>query len=122
MASLATLNTEATIFFSLASGAISYALSIWINGSFATTLTDKAKVALGVAPIALVVGGICFLIALYQAWRRMGTWGRIKSESVVLESTAIAQSTTVMGETTPSAGPSLSSVTSAPAPPSPPSP
>jgi hypothetical protein len=125
MEMLSTLTTEATIFFSLASLSIGYALSIWINGSFVVTLTDKAKNALAVAPIALTAGLILLGIAIYQVVRREGLWGRIKKEAVVVESTAISQSTAVMGPvagpSSSSAGPSLSSVVG-PSPPSPASP
>jgi hypothetical protein len=100
MEMLSTLNTETTVFFSVASGAIGYALSIWINASFAAALTDKARVALGVAPVVFLVGVIALAVAAYQAWRRAGLWGKIKREAVAIPS-AVSQTSIVAQVTNP---------------------
>lgn len=85
MESLATLNTEATVFFSAASACLALSAGILTNAMFAEHATEMSKFATFIAApflgaLAVLFGGL----GLYTAHRRKALWGRIKQEAVTL--------------------------------------
>ena len=93
MDSLATLNTQATGFFSTASAILALAAGVWTNAIFNTTLTPMAELATKfVAPFLLVLAAFYFWMAIDTARKRSSLWRKIKSESVTLQATVAAPS------------------------------
>jgi hypothetical protein len=89
MDSLASMNTQATAFFSAASAFAAYAVGIWTNASFADKLTATAEVAsMMVGPILIVVAFFFAGLGIYTVARRRSLWKKIKSEAVTLHATA----------------------------------
>jgi hypothetical protein len=85
MGTLSILNTQATVFFSAATGAFGYAVSIWTNAAFAGAPTETARIATHtIAPLVAIAGVVFSIIALICAVQRRGVWERIKKESVTL--------------------------------------
>ena len=78
VASLSYLNTQATIFFAIASALISFAVGIWTNAAFSTGLTPAGELAaryvswglLGLGLIFAAVGGHA-LYARVRQWENI---------------------------------------------------
>lgn len=89
MESLATLNTEATTFFSVASAAIALGAGILTNAAFAETLTPTAMVScMIIAPVLGALALVFLGLGFYTTRRRATLWKRITSEAVTLRATA----------------------------------
>jgi hypothetical protein len=86
MESISALNTEATVFISLATALAGFAVSIWANAAFYTTLTPVAKLATSIgAPVLIVIGLAFAFLGGFTMLRRAGLWRRIKTESYPVE-------------------------------------
>lgn len=79
---LSSLNAQASAFFSLGSCFSSFALGIWTNAAFATSLTPAGEVAQFIGAPAMCVIALAFFLLAWQAVKsRKNIWATIKGES-----------------------------------------
>ncbi|MGO9991327.1 MAG: hypothetical protein ACLPTF_02285 [Steroidobacteraceae bacterium] len=79
---LSSLNAQATVFFSVGSAFITYAVGIWTNSSFATQLTPEGKLANEfVAPGLVFISIVFYSLAIMAWWKRRRTLGDIRRQS-----------------------------------------
>lgn len=80
--SLSHFNTLATVSFSLATLFTSLPISLWANAAFSTELTPIGRIAtFYLAPVGLILSGICCMSGIWALYKRSSTWSRIRSES-----------------------------------------
>jgi hypothetical protein len=79
---LSSLNAQATVFFSVASAALSFAVSIWANAAFYSELTPAGQIASHIVAPALLVVAVLFVGLGVHAWtRRTSTVNAIRQQS-----------------------------------------
>jgi hypothetical protein len=82
MQALASLNTQATIFFSVASGLLSFAVGIWTNAAFYERLSAAGLIATGyLAPLLLLLAAVFYALAIYASVKRTKTLRTIREQS-----------------------------------------
>lgn len=79
---LSSLNTQATVFFSVASGLLSFAVGIWISAVFTEQLTPAGMLATSIAaPTLCVLALVFFGLAIGAWWKRRSTLAVIRQQS-----------------------------------------
>lgn len=79
---LSSLNTQATIFFSVASAALSFSAGIWTNAAFAAQPTPEATIASHiVAPSFLILAAIFVGLGIHAWLRRASAVAAIRRQS-----------------------------------------
>ena len=67
---LSSLNAQATVFFSVASATLSFAVGIWTNAAFSSNPTPEATIASRmVAPVIALIS-VIFIFLGVHAWNR----------------------------------------------------
>jgi hypothetical protein len=80
--SISFLNTQATIYFSLASALFSFAVGILTNAAFVDTMTAPGAILAKVIAPLLIVGAICAgLLGRHAFKSRASQWSKIRHES-----------------------------------------
>ncbi len=79
---LASLNTQATIFFSVASGLLSFAVGIWTNATFYEQLSAAGLIATKyLGPLLLLLSAVFYGLAIYASAKRRTTLRSIREQS-----------------------------------------
>jgi hypothetical protein len=80
--SLSSLNAQATVFFSVGTGLLSFAAAIWINRAFYTDIPPAAQLATSVgAPILLALSVVFFGLAGHAWYSRSKIIRRVRSQT-----------------------------------------
>jgi O-antigen/teichoic acid export membrane protein len=78
VSSLSYLNTQATLFFTIASSLFSFAVSIWTNAIFYTGLTAAGEVATKYVSWGLLILGAVFIcLGSHALYSRKRSWSAI---------------------------------------------
>lgn len=81
---LSYLNTQATVFLSVASALASFAFGIWTNAMFAESMTPVGELASTLAAPLLIALSLLFVwLGVFAIKRRQVTWTLVKRESSV---------------------------------------
>ena len=77
------MNTLATIFFSVGTTCLGFAVGIWTNSSFSETLTSEGRIlshliAPGLCVLSAILGGL----GIWSLRSRSTTWDAIRRESL----------------------------------------
>jgi hypothetical protein len=81
---LSTFNTLATIFFSVGSAFLAFAVGIWTNWSFVDKKTMPPEgVLLSTIGVWFFIGGavLSYMLALWAMWKRGSSWSDIRKQS-----------------------------------------
>jgi uncharacterized iron-regulated membrane protein len=79
---ISSLNTQATVFFSVGTGLISLAGGIWTSAAFSTQLTPAGQLAVTLAaPVLCLLSLVFFGLALVAWWKRKSALNTIRSQS-----------------------------------------
>lgn len=79
---LSSLNAQATIFSSVGSGLLSFAVAIWINRTFYVEIPPAAQVATSIgAPILLFLALVFFGLAIHAWVRRHKTLRNVRTQT-----------------------------------------
>lgn len=86
---LSTLNAASTVFTSIGSACLAFAVGIATNAAFAETMTPVAQVATGLgAPVLAVIALVFYGLGIGASLRRRSLWDKIKREAVSLHASA----------------------------------
>ncbi|MCX5518444.1 hypothetical protein OSH10_08350 [Kaistia defluvii] len=78
------LNTQATVFFSVASGCVSIGAGIWVSAAFSSELSPEGKVLLwGGGPALIVLSAVFVALGIWSMRSRGSMLEKIRRQSRV---------------------------------------